>query len=279
MGWLPAAGASSPLTTKGDLHTYDTADARLGVGSNDQVLTADSAVGLGVKWAAVGGASVPAWISYLLERQGGETGHADDDFFDADSSADYTETADSGTAVWTYGTYDVLSVAFDNQDTTSWATSLKAIPGAGVPITIESHFMNTAVINSGFAFVGLCFTSGTAIGSEIAAYGVGHTGVDTTRWGRFNADGDTIASADWASVRGVADTNRGFGLRVIWSAADTFALSISGDFVNWTDFDFADLTRTFTPTHMGFVVGTYGSVSTSVATFDYLRVYESDLSV
>lgn len=41
----------SPLTTKGDLFGFDTADARIPVGSNDQVLTADSAQALGVKWA------------------------------------------------------------------------------------------------------------------------------------------------------------------------------------------------------------------------------------
>jgi hypothetical protein len=41
-----------PLTTKGDLLTFDTADARLGVGTNGHVLTADSAETTGLKWAA-----------------------------------------------------------------------------------------------------------------------------------------------------------------------------------------------------------------------------------
>ena len=52
--WLGAGGAS-PLTTKGDVYTYDTADQRLAVGTNGQVLTADSAEATGVKWAAAGG--------------------------------------------------------------------------------------------------------------------------------------------------------------------------------------------------------------------------------
>jgi len=42
---------SSPLTTKGDLFGFDTVDDRIPIGTNDQVLTADSAQGLGLKWA------------------------------------------------------------------------------------------------------------------------------------------------------------------------------------------------------------------------------------
>jgi len=50
------AGAASPLTTKGDLYTFSTSDARLGVGANNTVLTADSAEATGLKWAAAAGA-------------------------------------------------------------------------------------------------------------------------------------------------------------------------------------------------------------------------------
>jgi hypothetical protein len=51
--WVTIGGAS-PLTTKGDLYTYSTTDARLAVGTNGQVLAADSTAATGLKWATVG---------------------------------------------------------------------------------------------------------------------------------------------------------------------------------------------------------------------------------
>lgn len=49
--WVTKSGGS-PLTTKGDLYGYSTTDARIGVGTNGQVLTADSTAATGVAWAA-----------------------------------------------------------------------------------------------------------------------------------------------------------------------------------------------------------------------------------
>lgn len=50
-------GAVSPLTTKGDLYTYSTSDARLPVGANGTTLVADSAETTGLKWVAPAGGS------------------------------------------------------------------------------------------------------------------------------------------------------------------------------------------------------------------------------
>jgi len=49
--WATTAD-QTPLTTKGDLFGFDTADARIPIGTNGHVLTADSTQSLGLKWAA-----------------------------------------------------------------------------------------------------------------------------------------------------------------------------------------------------------------------------------
>jgi hypothetical protein len=47
--WV-AVGGGSPLTTKGDLFTFSTTDARLAVGANGTTLVADSSESTGLKW-------------------------------------------------------------------------------------------------------------------------------------------------------------------------------------------------------------------------------------
>ena len=62
--WVSVGGGASPLTTKGDLYTFSTVDARLGVGANNTVLTADSAEATGLKWAAPSAPSNPAFRAF-----------------------------------------------------------------------------------------------------------------------------------------------------------------------------------------------------------------------
>jgi hypothetical protein len=52
--WVAIGGGSSPLTTKGDLYTYSTTDARLAVGANGSTLVADSSEATGLKWVTAG---------------------------------------------------------------------------------------------------------------------------------------------------------------------------------------------------------------------------------
>ena len=58
------AGAVSPLTTKGDLYTFSTSDARLPVGANGTTLVADSSEATGLKWQAPGGSNPTTATAY-----------------------------------------------------------------------------------------------------------------------------------------------------------------------------------------------------------------------
>jgi len=61
--WV-AVGGGSPLTTKGDLYGFSTVDARIPIGTNNQVLTADSAQALGLKWATPAGGGKVLQVVY-----------------------------------------------------------------------------------------------------------------------------------------------------------------------------------------------------------------------
>lgn len=76
-GWYaqPAAGTTSPLTTKGDLWGWSTTNVRVPVGTNGKVLTADSTNTAGVSWQTNAASGVgPAGPAIFLAGEPGEDG-------------------------------------------------------------------------------------------------------------------------------------------------------------------------------------------------------------
>lgn len=94
------SGASSPLTTKGDIWVYGSEDDRLPIGSNGDLLTANSAEALGVEWSTpssitfgekvfwgydtAGGINISSgWTDITLDSEG----YKDDEFTHSADSA------------------------------------------------------------------------------------------------------------------------------------------------------------------------------------------------
>jgi hypothetical protein len=98
------AVTQSAVTTKGDLlaATGNAAITRLGVGTNGQILTADSTQSTGIKWAAA-----PSSPMFNVKDYGAKGDGSTDDTSSIQSAIDAASTAGGGTVWFPAGTYMV----------------------------------------------------------------------------------------------------------------------------------------------------------------------------
>jgi hypothetical protein len=87
--WTTTADVT-PLTTKGDLFTFTTVDARIGVGANGTILTADSAEATGLKWATPAGGGKVLQVVYASTND--DAGSATNAQVDTNLTATITPT-------------------------------------------------------------------------------------------------------------------------------------------------------------------------------------------
>lgn len=97
-----AFGALSPLTTKGDVLGFSTVNARIPIGTDGQVLTADSTQTLGLKWAAPTAGGTSARVSAMWDEVVGSSAQV------TSGAATQTSLTAALAAVGTDGTILVL---------------------------------------------------------------------------------------------------------------------------------------------------------------------------
>lgn len=220
----------------------------------------------------------PGWVQYLDHRLSDETPHTDDDFFQTDSSADYTDDAVSGTATWQI-TRGVLSVRYTSQSGGNAATFIKPITSASAPMTIETR-LSVASLKVNWPTAALVFADGTSASSKTIEFGTtGNNDLSNAALQLRKGTRTDIQASNYNRLVSIWACDYLTYIRLIWKSANTWQAAASVDGISWWSKGFADVSYTMTPTHFGFLVTSYGDTNDHGAAFDYFRVYDSDLSV
>ena len=195
LAYATNGAAVSPLTTKGDLYTYSTADARLAVGNNGETLVADSSTSTGLRYNPSQAAGKNAVINGDFDIwQRGTSSTSNGTYNTADRWWNYTNL---GTNTWSrestivptgslYSMKSTQSVA----TATNWQMNqaietLNAVQFAGKTVTLSAQFCASA---STTVFIAVSYSTST----DVAPTG-SWTGITATS-GTTSATSATTAS-------------------------------------------------------------------------------------
>lgn len=189
----------------------------------------------------------------------GSAGSKDDDFT-ADSSANWSAVAVSGSVSWALGHRSGLGVSnrgvhatatgMTAADMDAYLTSLSGITVGDYIQTAVSHYRTFS--SGSILGCGLALTNGTSAASAVAGVAVGS---DNNASGLLYRISGTLTSVSGAShFLSQMGVGRPLHVRVVYQAANTFRILVSWNGDNWLQVG-ADLSVTMTPTHGGFVVG------------------------
>ena len=247
--------------------------------SGDLLIIEDSAASYVKKKVQIGnlpssgGSTVPDWVEHLATPD--DSPNAADEFDNASIGA--TNITTTGTVTWTESR-GLLSVKVIASSMTASDLDMQVIALSGgatsSPVTIESraNLWAPGGTTAPRWFVG--FTDGTTSAANI----VGVSGTNS----QINRSAGTVTAIGSELNLGSASggvANAWLYVRVVWVSSNTFQIQVSPDGVTWTNMGTSSHAITITPTHFGVGVAGWAHGEDVIASFEYLRVYESDLSV
>jgi len=173
-----AADSTSPLTTKGDLYGFSTLDARIPIGTNNQVLTADSAQALGLKWATPTSGGMTLLSTTTLSGSSTSVTSISGSYVNLlilVENAGIQTTAGIITANFNAGTTNIYQTSFRTNSTTALNTA------SGNITLSHGETCDTAVVANSFAIQVFNYASGARKGLNFQGnyYATGWKGI----WG------------------------------------------------------------------------------------------------
>jgi hypothetical protein len=216
---LPYAASISPLTTKGDLYAYSTADARLAVGADGETLVADSSTSTGLRYQAPVNANPVLNSSFQIWQRGTSISYNNNQLYNADRWL--SQLPGTGT-VSRQVTNDTTNLPFiqycarlqrtAGQTATSGHflyqnfESINSIPYAGKTVTYSFYARKGADYSAASSALVANLYSGTGTDQNVLASYTGFATVATTTatltatWQRFTVTGTVATSATELSL-------------------------------------------------------------------------------
>jgi hypothetical protein len=230
--WTALAYAAnlSPLTTKGDLYTYSTGDARLAVGNNGETLVADSSTSTGLRYQAPVNANPVLNSSFQVWQRGTSISlTASTDAYTADRWRQFTQ-ANQATTVSRQATSDTTNLPFiqycariqRNSGQTGTAQmsfiqgleTINSVPYAGKTVTLSFY----ARVGANYSPTSNAFNAMIYTGTGTDQFPTGYTGGASQGLTTYNL---TTTWVRYTLTATIPTTATEFGTYFYWNPTGT----------------------------------------------------------